>query len=266
MTTTDTLINRSIEIITEYYRNNLQPYFDSLGEDVLWIGPAEGQMLRGREELIQTFSAEVHQLHFTMGVIRTDYVLAHRGVYEIVLRYEIRTHYPDGNTDVHDQRLHYTWRERRVRTDQGTEHLWEIAMIHISNAWQYDARDTIYPVHYENVGPQVRIMENPAHYLVMKDDAGRLCRIPIHQILYMETVKRSARLCVHTSAGQILVNGSLPALVAEWPKELVRIHASYVVNPDYVRSIERFAVILTDGTRLPIPEKKYTDVKRQLLG
>ena len=41
--TANDLIYKSIHIITEYYNNNLQPYFDSISEDVLWIGPAERQ-------------------------------------------------------------------------------------------------------------------------------------------------------------------------------------------------------------------------------
>lgn len=68
--TANDLIYKSIHIITEYYNNNLQPYFDSISEDVLWIGPAERQEIRGREQVISTFSAEVHGLSFTMGSIR----------------------------------------------------------------------------------------------------------------------------------------------------------------------------------------------------
>ena len=60
--TANDLIYKSIYIITEYYNNNLQPYFDNISEDVLWIGPAERQEIRGREQVISTFSAEVHGL------------------------------------------------------------------------------------------------------------------------------------------------------------------------------------------------------------
>lgn len=45
--TANDLIYKSIYIITEYYNNNLQPYFDNISEDVLWIGPAERQEIRG---------------------------------------------------------------------------------------------------------------------------------------------------------------------------------------------------------------------------
>lgn len=51
----DLLIHESIHIITEYYMNNLQPFFDCLADDVLWLGPTEGQILRGRQNIIDTF-------------------------------------------------------------------------------------------------------------------------------------------------------------------------------------------------------------------
>ena len=53
MTSKD-LIYQSIHIITEYYNNNLQPFFDNISEDILWIGPAERQELRGRDKIIAT--------------------------------------------------------------------------------------------------------------------------------------------------------------------------------------------------------------------
>lgn len=47
------LTEKSIYIIKEYYDNNLQPFFDHVSEDILWIGPADKQELRGRERIIR---------------------------------------------------------------------------------------------------------------------------------------------------------------------------------------------------------------------
>ena len=53
---TNELIEQSLHIITEYYSNHLQPFFDSLSEDVLWIGPVEGQEIKGLNNLLNAFS------------------------------------------------------------------------------------------------------------------------------------------------------------------------------------------------------------------
>ena len=38
-----------------------------------------------------------------------------------------------------------------------------------------------------------------------------------------------------------------------------------MVNPAHVRQIRRFALTLSDGTRLPVPEKKFTQIRDALL-
>lgn len=149
--TANELMEKSIYIIEEYYQNHLQPFFDHASEDILWFGPGEKQELRGREAVISTFSSEVHELTFTMGSIRSVCISTSPFTYEVILQYEIYTHYPDGDTDFHNQRLHYSWFENKIPTKDGFYSRWEIALVDISNTWRYDDRDVIYPIHYERV-------------------------------------------------------------------------------------------------------------------
>lgn len=149
--TSNELIYKSIHIITEYYNNNLQPFFDNLSKDVLWIGPAERQEIRGRDEIVSIFSAEVHELTFTIGSIRATCISPSKTTHEVILQYEIYTHYPNGTTDLHNQRIHYSWYKKSVQAEDSSDYRWEIAVLHISNAWPYDSRDTIYPVHYKSL-------------------------------------------------------------------------------------------------------------------
>lgn len=44
-------IQQSVHIITEYYENRLQPFFDAIDDDLLWIGPAERQWMQGKKRL-----------------------------------------------------------------------------------------------------------------------------------------------------------------------------------------------------------------------
>ena len=92
-----------------------------------------------------------------------------------------------------------------------------------------------------------------------------LHRIAAERILYIETVKRTARLLVHTEGGAVAAHGKLSDFARSYPDVFLRIHASYLLNPAHVREIRRFCVILSDGTELPVPEKKYTRIKQLLL-
>lgn len=260
---TEEMISRTIFIITEYYKNNLQPFFECLSDDVLWIGPAQRQQIQGKDRLLQTFAAEKHALTFTMGDIKALCISPHSRVREVVLHYDIYTHYPSGNTDMHDQRLHFTWREKLIRSAAGQEYRQEIVMVHVSNAWRYDSQDTIYPIHYENVS--AHSLTKPERYVMVRGIDISLHRIAAERILYIETVKRTAKLLVHTENGTVAAHGKLSDFERNYPDVFLRIHTSYLLNPAHVRKIRRFSVILSDGTELPVPEKKYTQIKWLLL-
>ena len=273
----DELIELSLFIITEYYKNNLEPFFEYVSDDVLWIGPAQRQLIKGRENLIQTFLAEKHDLTFTMGNIKVLCASPHSRVREVLLRYDIYTHFPSGNTDIHTQRLHYTWRMKNERSkstrlenapaqDEGSYNNGrpEIVLLHISNEWPYDERDTIYPVHLENVPWSMQAPTELEQYVTVRATDQCVYRIAASRILYIETVKRSAKLQIHTEDGIITVHDTLSGFESKHPGILLRAHSGYLLNPRHVRSVRRFQAILSDGTALPIPEKKYTWFKKQI--
>lgn len=264
MTSKD-LIYQSIHIITEYYNNNLQPFFNNISEDILWLGPAEKQEIRGRDKVIATFSSEVHELTFTMGSIRAISITPLKTAHDIILQYEIYTHYPDGNTDLHNQRLHYSWYKKRIRTENGSNEHWEIGIIHISNAWPYDHRDTIYPNHYKYLGLPVRLIEKKKCFLTVMANDMSVHRIPIDCLLYIETIKKTAKLCIHTTTDTIIINGKLSDFENTYSDSLLRVHSGFLINPDHVSKIERFVVTMSNGTRIPVPEKKYTSIKHHIL-
>lgn len=261
----DDIIKLSIHIITEYYKNNLEPFFAHISDDILWIGPARRQIVQGRENLIQTFASEKHDLTFIMGDIRVVCISVSHHVKEVLLHYDICTRYPSGSTDVHNQRLHYTWRDQKVQTADGPRYQPQIISLHISNAWPYDDRDVIYPVHSENIFAAMRVFKETDQHVTVKASDGYVYRIALSHILYIETVKRSARLRIHTESDVLTVNETLSGFEEKYPNFFVRVHSGYLLNPAHVASIRRFAVTLSDGTQLPVPEKKYTQIKKLLL-
>lgn len=48
-------------------------------------------------------------------------------------------------------------------------------------------------------------------------------------------------------------------------EHFIKVHRSYIVNICYVAMIQMHEIIMSDGTFIPIPEKKYTAVKKLLL-
>ena len=53
--------DRTAELLNLYYNNEIEPFLNSCHEDVLWIGPADKQVIRGRKNLVDAFHAEKHE-------------------------------------------------------------------------------------------------------------------------------------------------------------------------------------------------------------
>lgn len=60
------LADYTAQILLDYYENRIQPFLDACDEDVLWIGPAVGQVIRTKEALVAAFAAEKHELRFAV--------------------------------------------------------------------------------------------------------------------------------------------------------------------------------------------------------
>jgi len=60
--TTQALLQLSADIITRYYNNEIEPFLAACHPDVLWIGPANTQIIPTREKLIVSYHEIGHAL------------------------------------------------------------------------------------------------------------------------------------------------------------------------------------------------------------
>lgn len=253
----------SIRIITEYYQNNYEPFFSAIADDVLWIGPRAGQVIRGKENIVAAWQAEEnHGLTFSMGNITADSISTGSGSLEVILQYFVYTHFPDGETDQHHQRLHYSWGKRK--TDNGWVH--QICMIHISNIAE-GAQGKIYAAspsesHIDALNPSRVFFRTVAG----KGENEVLYYFNSATIRYIESADKGTHSVVHSMEGNYKTIERLTYFERNFPDVLIRSHTSCLVNPLFVKSVWRFKLRLDDGTELPIPEKKYTAFKRKLKG
>lgn len=245
------------DLLIRYYDNDIQPFLDACHEDVLWIGPAEKQVIRTRKALCEAFAAEKHQLRFAVhDLVVLPIPTGSQRVCEIMMRFFVDTFWPDGSVDRIFQRIQFTcvWErgERKIR------------LCHISDAIRYDERDHIYPVHYRSKYSGVVLAGEERTFRVCLKGVDRsVFYLRPEGILYAETVGRHT--LVHTKDQNLEVLESVSSLEQRCAQRLVRIHTSYLVNPKFVQSVSRFQVTLENGVTLPIPEKRYTEVKARLL-
>ena len=90
----------------------------------------------------------------------------------------------------------------------------------------------------------------------------RIARLDLDKLQYCEVTGRT--LLFHRKDGEILDSfGKLDDLCEQLKDYdcFVRCHRSYLINMDYVQSISNRAITMSDGTQIPIPHGRYSELK-----
>lgn len=100
----------------------------------------------------------------------------------------------------------------------------------------------------------------------VRDINGSSYHFKLYDIVYVESSKHN--VVIHLSdGGRYTVHQGLAELAKEAKLRddtgFVQVHRSYWVNALYVRGIDD-AVVLTNGTRLPIPKRRKNDVRARI--
>lgn len=83
------------------------------------------------------------------------------------------------------------------------------------------------------------------------------------EILYIEAV--NGHIIWHCINTTIESTDSLKNIEIRLSNNFVKVHRSYIVNKKMITSIQRCSVSMTNGDFVPIPYKKYVNIKKQLL-
>lgn len=246
----------SATILLEYYDNQIQSFLENCHDDILWLGPAHDQMIRGKDNLIDAFQKEKHELRFTVSnLVVYPLDTGSPSTLDVLLTFQLDTFWPDGSSNRVHQRISMLWAMQN--------NIPRIRLCHISNAVAYDPRDTIYPVHYaETYKSMVLSGQIKLRRVTFHGKDRSMIYLKPDLILYIESC--GSHTLLHTSTQTFECVERLSALCKRCEPELIRCHESYLVNLTYVASIQRFSFTLTNGVSIPIPEKRYTHIKKLL--
>ncbi|MBO2516057.1 MAG: hypothetical protein CW338_02100 [Clostridiales bacterium] len=239
-------------LITKFYQNDLQPYFDALCDDVLWIGPHSGQVIQGKEDLIKAFSRENGMVRYYLGLISTQTIRLSPTSAETISFFERTAFYPDSGPITFDLCYHLAW----IKTD-----VWKMRVVNIFTQTPKYYEGSLYPVKPTCISvTRGSLTEESLH--LKETGTGKLLFVSPSRIQWAESSSHHSVL--HMDDKSILVSIELSRLAKMLESTHVRCHSCYIVNPDYVTSITRFRVTLSGNIILPVPEKKYTAVKRRI--
>ncbi len=147
-----TVADLSAELIIKYYENDYMPFLNHMDDDALWYGPADGQFLHGREAMIAVWNAEEHDLKFSLGNMEVTHISSHPSFCNVMLMFQVTTHYPDNNDITLNQRILMTWCERIIDDGDGAKTKEpRILVCHISNPHEKHDEDIIYPNRFREI-------------------------------------------------------------------------------------------------------------------
>ncbi|HAP20667.1 MAG TPA: hypothetical protein DCR27_05280 [Lachnospiraceae bacterium] len=81
-------------------------------------------------------------------------------------------------------------------------------------------------------------------------------------LVYIESIKD--HIVWHYGDKSVESIDTLKRLEQELSGDFIRVHRSYIVNKRKVSSIQRCSVTMTNGDNIPIPYKKYVEVREKL--
>lgn len=260
------IIELSVEVTTEYYKNNTDPFLNCLDKKAQWYGPAQGQFLIGRDAIRSAYKAEpVHSLSFTMENIQVNAITTSPSFYEVMLRFYVTTRYPDGRNFKHFQRIHLTWSMHRIKAADGTRSfIPKILMCSITNPHHKHSEDNIFPTHYESSYWNQSTEKDNQQLMNFHAMDGSDYFLSSFDIQWIESAGNSRHSVLHTAIDTVEVMTTIASIEKSYPNVFLQCHSSYLVNPFYVKGVKRFSVMMDDGTVLPISQKRFTTFKKTL--
>ena len=261
-------VEKSIYITTEYYKNNnSEPYFEHMAENVLWYGTAINHKITGRETLREAFADFPDTITFLLGDIEAHYIQTSPMSCEVMVAYTLTMYYPNGDIVPLFQRTQFSWADMNITDEQKhRKRITKFFMIHISNPSEYHSADYLYPEHYNELYKSYKqketLIQEPRISFRSTDNAFYV--ITVNFIIWIEST-REHHCIIHLHDKTLKAKITLSKIEKQTEGFLIRVHSSYIINPLNVVSVWRFKVSLSDGTVLPIPEKKYTAIKKKLL-
>ena len=251
------------ECLAHFWQRDCEYAVNHFADDVIWVGSRQDQYIIGKKEAQADLKADIGELQ-PCHLLNAEFnvVASTPKVCVVTGRYLVTT---DDCAEYFlqvQQRCTFVWKS----TNDGLK----ISHIHISNPMGELslAENERFPnsmgkmAHRYLVNHALKLQNNTTT-LRITGDGGSLCFILLSEILYVNAAKKNA--VIFTLNGKISVRESISDIEAQANGELVSVHRSYLVNPDYISSIERYTVTMTDGSKLPVPKKKFNDLRSMLL-
>ncbi len=246
------------KIMEDHYARRLDIVMDWMADDVMWIGPTHNEYIYGKKDVRRVLEKEQDIVCEIAGA-SFDVVWANDTTCVTAGRFNFYT--------AEDSELVLSVIQRTTFVFTLREGQPIVVHMHVSNDWDGAGEEETFPYRAGREAflyLQKRIArDGNVKKLAVRDSHHHWHYIAESEIIYIAA--DHVQSVIHTLHSAITVPHKMFMYTEKLSEHFIRIHRSYIVNPDYIIGIKRFSVHLYNGVILPIPQKKYTKIKRQLL-
>lgn len=249
--------------IAAYYRKDYEPLSNRITPDCLFLG-AGSDLFRSANELEDSFSDNVNMPVLLMRDSRFRVLPPSENTNTCAVVVGTYSLY----TDPHEPMI-FSVKQRITVCCVLTKQGWKAFHIHSSNEWNdtdegqgFPFRASVASYNYMRDILRAGRRSKLLPWKVELECGGETRYVGPNDIIYVEAHgKRSTVYCINDvfSFGTLLSD-----LEQQLPGSYLRVHRSFLVNTEHVTGIRRFAITMSNGTEIPIPERRYTEICREL--
>ena len=243
------------QVIEEFFYGNPEKVLQNFHPDVTWIGAANGQCIRGAEKVSQYIS---HMELPRCEVFQKEYqVVAHSDdMYVVAGWMEIGASQGESGKLSVVQRITFIWKKEEDRL--------KLPHFHVSNPVEFQ-ENSEYFLRPAGKGTfeYVKKLYSQKRRLIACGKHDQTYVLWNKDIVYIEAENTNS--VIHCLNRDILSRESISILEKKLGEDFIKTHRSFIVNSRYITGIRRYQLAVRQGIELPIPEKKYREIKEKVL-
>ena len=236
-------------------------YFD---ENIVWIGSAQSQYIEGYDETVKDFREIMNEIK-PCHVTKQEFTVVQNtgNTCTIAGRYFTTTDDEVGYFLQVQQRCTFVWEV--IKGEPKIKHC------HISNpigelklAEGEKFVNALGEMSKKYWSYRINSIENKQRIVVTDTNNATHFLLP-SDVIYVNAVGRNC--IVYTSSGEEFnIRNSITDFMSNAGENFVLVHRSYGVNTAYISCINQFELVMTDGSIIPIPKRRYKEIRQMLMG
>lgn len=258
------MIRLSQECLAHFWQLDAEFVIRYFDKNILWIGSVQSQYMEGREAAAKDFRDIMGELNPCHLLQQEFTVTANSGdVCVIAGRYLTTTDDEVGYFLQVQQRCTFVWETGK----EGPK----LKHCHISNPMGElaVAEGEKFPNAIGQMSKKYWDFRLAAiqdrKRIVATDKSDVVHFLSPHEVVYTKANRKNC--VIYTTTGQeIHARMSITEFLEKAGSGFSAVHRSYALNNAYISLIQKYEVIMADGSRIPIPERRYKEIREAFAG